>query len=369
MIEHYDYLKQNLRNASPLVTQWAQSNDITMLDFDNCLYDVNFDNYCIRSYLKHTKENYSGLAIVECHPFFENDELYTQRRNTIVQIAHDLNLDYFFLRADYSLWLDKPESNKTFYPDWYFRQRQWSTENNHITYNFDKPRNYNFSCGNKSNLRIEKIYNYIECYRRHREDWYITIYDSPQHKISESTSENFPGLSDCQKHLWDSEIRQTIKEYENDVEFPDIYFTHPHSLIFPVHTNSYCNLVMEHSMEIAILSEKSYKPFIAKQIPIYLAGIGAANALKNLGFDLFYDFIDHTLYDNLHINNHRDVQNFAIRINRVHELIDDLYKTNFTDFFHDSNTKQRLQSNQDYFFSDEIDKLTIKHLDKLVQVL
>jgi hypothetical protein len=336
-----------------------------MLDFDNCMFDKKFDEH-ILDFLKYAKNNSQFLAIVECHPFFEDDELYIRQKNSILQIAHDLNIDYFFLTSDYNLWLDTFKTNKTFHPDWYFRQRQWSIENNYRSYNFDKVRNYNFSCGNKSNFRTEKIYNYIECYRRRRLDWFITIYDHPHAKISETSSNNFAGLSGIQQQLWDTEIKHTIKEYKNDVEVPDIYFTNPHCVIFPVHTNSYCNLVMEHTMEVPVLSEKSYKPFIAEQIPIYLAATNAARALSYLGFDLFYDFIDHTQYDTVTVNNSRIPENFTTRIDKVHDLIDNLYTTNITDFFHDTKTKLRLKQNQDYFYSNEIDKLCVRHLDKLL---
>ncbi len=362
---YYDYLTHNLKNASPLVTQWAKSNNVMMLDFDNCMFDKDFDTH-INDYLKHTKEKSSILAIVECHPFFSEDELYNRRKNTILNLVNDLNIDYFFLTADYNLWLDQPELNKTFHPDWYFRQRQWSIENNYKSYNFDKVRHYNFSCGNKSNFRTEKIYNYIECYRRQRSDWFITIYDHPHAKISQVTSNNFTGISIEQQQLWDLEIRHTIKEYENDVEFPDIYFTNPHCVIFPVHTNSYCNLVMEHTMEVPVLSEKSYKPFIAEQIPIYLAATNAARALSYLGFDLFYDFVDHTQYDTLTVNNSRVPENFTKRIDQVHSMIDKLYNTDFVEFIHDSRTKQRLKENQEYFYSNKIDEMCIRHFDQLL---
>jgi hypothetical protein len=66
------------------------------------------------------------------------------------------------------------------------------------------------------------------------------------------------------------------------------------------------------------------------------------------------------------MNNSRSPQNFTKRIDKVHELIDNLYTTNITDFIHDPNTKQRLKFNQDYFYSDEIDKLCVRHLDKIL---
>lgn len=360
----YNYLSHNLKNSSPLVTQWADSNNVMMLDFDNCMFDKGFDEH-ILEFLKYTKENSQFLAIVECHPFFSTDELYLQKQSTIEKIAQDLNLDYFFLTADYNLWLENTNIKRTFHPDWYFRQRQWAIDNNYKSYNFDKTRAYNFSCGNKSNFRTEKIYNYIECYRRRRPDWFITIYDHPHAKISEKTSEIFAGLFDEQRQLWDNEIRYQIKNFTYDYELPDIY-DNPHSTIFPVHTNAYCNLVMEHTMEVPVLSEKSYKPFIAEQIPIYLAATNAARALSYLGFDLFYDFIDHNRYDTIIVNNIRIPENFTKRIDKVHELIDELYKTNFMQFVSDAATKQRLKFNQEYFYSDEIDKLCVKHLNQLL---
>ena len=60
------------------------------------------------------------------------------------------------------------------------------------------------------------------------------------------------------------------------------------------YTQAYCNIVTEseicelpfgRDINLPIITEKSYKPFIAKQIPIFLAAKGHIKYLKSLGFE------------------------------------------------------------------------------------
>jgi len=120
-------------------------------------------------------------------------------------------------------------------------------------------------------------------------------------------------------------------------------------------------------MEIEILSEKSFKPFIAKQIPVYLAHAGACNMLSKLGFDLFYDFVDHTQYDSIGLGLiGRFPEPFINRIDQVHQLLDSLYTTNLTDFINNLDVKHRLEKNCEHFYSNTIDQLCIQQLSKLL---
>lgn len=363
--EQYDFQTCNLKDASPLITAWAEKNQIGMFDFDECMFDCAYEGI-IQEHLIWVKNNYSTLAIVESHPFFTNDTWYQKRLTYIKEVAGAIKLPLIFLTANYKLW-DNIHSNSAFYPGWYIRQRHWAKQMNYRDFVFAENRKYNFSCGNKANLRSEKIYNYIECYRRKRKDWYITIYNHPSARISDIEGKNIAGLTKEQVEIWNNEIRDNIPEFQNDLVLPDNFPTNPHATLFPVHTDSYCNLVMEHSMEVAILSEKSFKPFIARQIPIFLAHTGAATAVSNLGFDIFFDFIDHNKYDFVEsIPGYRITENFTLRIDKVHELIDELYKTNFSDFIHDPTTRERLKQNQNYFYSDEIDKKAITQFEQLL---
>lgn len=361
---YYDYLEWNFKDSSPLISNWANTNGISLFDFDNCMFDKEFDSF-ILNHLLWIKNTASLVIVVECHPFFSTDALYQQRKKTIIDLANDINLNYGFFTSDYKLWLDPNESKYTFHPDWYFRQKKWAKDNCYTDFKFAVERKYNFACGNKANYRTEKIYNYIESYRRRRKDWLITMYNNKDLPWDTTDGFHFASLRKEQAELWNNEIRHNLPYYEYDYDEFEKY-DNPHSTLFPVHLHSYCNLVMEHTMEVPVLSEKSYKPFIAKQIPVYLAAIRAAEALKYLGFDLFYDFINHDDYDDLHINEWRRPENFTMRIDRVHQLIDKLYTTNFTEFFHLPETQARLQANQDYFYSDAIDHICIKHFDQLL---
>jgi hypothetical protein len=63
--------------------------------------------------------------------------------------------------------------------------------------------------------------------------------------------------------------------------------------------NSYINLVSESSgknSEVIFITEKSIKPFVYQQIPIFLATPGIVQHLRQYGFDLFDDIINHS-YD------------------------------------------------------------------------
>lgn len=360
----YDYLECNFRDSSPLISSWAEKHGIAMFDFDNCMFDKKMETV-IDDHLKWVKDTAKILIIVESHPYFLTDERYVQRKETLEKCCNELNIPYGFFTADFNLWLDHNDSKSTFHPEWYFRQKKWAKDNQYPLYNFLTQRKYNFSCGNRSNYRTEKIFNYIECYRRRRSDWLITLYNHTASPFNVYDGCIFTCLTDYQKQIWINEIKDHAPNYKYDYDKFE-KSDNPHSTLFPVHLDSYCNLVMEHSMELPILSEKSYKPFLAKQIPIYLAAIRSAEALSCLGFDLFYDFVDHNQYDTVHINDCRIPENFTIRINKVHQLIDKLYETNFTEFFHLSETQARLQANQDYFYSDAIDKLCINHFEQLL---
>jgi hypothetical protein len=98
-----------------------------------------------------------------------------------------------------------------------------------------------------------------------------------------------------------------------------------------------------------------------------LAHAGCCAFLTKLGFDLFYDFVDHNAYDNIGLGfTNRFPEPWVERVDQVHELIDNLYTTNFVDFINDPNTKLRLENNCEHFYSDSIDKMCIERFDQLL---
>jgi hypothetical protein len=84
----------------------------------------------------------------------------------------------------------------------------------------------------------------------------------------------------------------------------------------PVYQESLFHIVAETTVEELYLSEKTYKVFNAGQIPILCARKGAVQHLRDLGFDMFDDIIDHNYYD--------QVDDWQLRILQMHEVLDQL---------------------------------------------
>lgn len=75
--------------------------------------------------------------------------------------------------------------------------------------------------------------------------------------------------------------------------------------------------------KIYTFTEKTIKPFLAKQIPLFFALPGHLNILRNLGFDLFDDVINNS-YDN--------EQNHTKRLDLILDEIERLLKIDLVDF-------------------------------------
>jgi hypothetical protein len=66
-------------------------------------------------------------------------------------------------------------------------------------------------------------------------------------------------------------------------------------------------------------SEKTLKPFLAHQIPMIFGLYGLNGILRDLGFDLFDDFINHTSYENIR-NPHQRLKEMCKELKRLLEL-------------------------------------------------
>lgn len=114
--------------------------------------------------------------------------------------------------------------------------------------------------------------------------------------------------------------------------------------------NSHIDLVTENvcytpnnEFEIVTMTEKSIKPLLYYQIPLYVAQKNHAKYLKNLGFDLFEDVFP------LNYDNESDTN----RIDMIIDMINDKKNFDFNAFFKEN--KNRFISNRnlciDYSFS------------------
>lgn len=346
-------------DAGALVDNWAEHNRVFLFDFDELMYSQ-CTELVIHSTLNEAKiQNYKIIAVVESHPFFKEptgrDERYKNKNQLLVDILKKYKFPFMMLTANWVNW-QKPLMPESFFPCWFFRLRNFAIKYNYQDYKFPIDRKYNFSCCNYSNLRSEKILNYIYCFKKYRRDWYLTIYDRPDRSISALDITQVPNLTSNNRDIWNKEILPNLKPYEYDLLNGEQL--NAYSTIFAGHTDAYCNIVVEHSAEIEIVSEKSFKPFIAEQVPVYVGQQGITKFIESLGFDVFRDFIDYTKYDAL--------DSFVDRIEAMHQEIDNLYNNGDPgNFFKQPTVQSRLKKNKELFYSDHIDLLTIYYLDKL----
>ena len=93
-----------------------------------------------------------------------------------------------------------------------------------------------------------------------------------------------------------------------------------HTANDPAYVDSYINLVPESHMHTGELfvSEKTFKPLLAGQMAFWLAAHGTVAFLRDLGFDMFDDYIDHA-YDR-ETNWHRRIDLIHQELNRMIDL-------------------------------------------------
>jgi hypothetical protein len=129
--------------------------------------------------------------------------------------------------------------------------------------------------------------------------------------------------------------------------------------------DSYCNIVTETECEewpyennnnLPAVSEKSYKPFIAKQIPIYLAARGHLKYLKSLGFETMNDLLPYG-YDDF---------NVIEKIKAIVSIVEfGKKRKNFIRDFYNTHTKE-IEHNYNLVTSDKVDQLILNQIKEFL---
>ena len=112
----------------------------------------------------------------------------------------------------------------------------------------------------------------------------------------------------------------------------------------PAFSDSYLNIISEHSYEAKFITEKTVKPIAAGQLFLMVGPCGAIQHLRELGFDTFDDLIDHAHYDN-----EPDVHT---RLIKMFEVGTDVFKSGIEQMYID--TYHRREANIAYLFGDEL---------------
>lgn len=121
---------------------------------------------------------------------------------------------------------------------------------------------------------------------------------------------------------------------------------------FKNYTQGYVHLLCETYVEYNFLSEKSYKPLMAGQMPMVFGCPDIMRMFQDLGFDLFFDIIDHAYYDS--------VPDWKTRISKMLNIVEQVDQLPLNKIFAD--TVARRQKNLELLYSNTIESSVIARL-------
>ena len=174
--------------------------------------------------------------------------------------------------------------------------------------------------------------------------------------------------------FWETEFPETVPDnyYEFKKMWPyktivekEIYGSglDGHLIDHPAFHDAYCHIVTETETEefpydrninLPHVSEKSFKPFLSKQIPLLLAPRGQMTYLEGLGFEVMHDFVPEN-FDNLNTMNRIDA--IVNIVKRGKEYAKDFYFSHL----------QEIKHNYELANSDKVERLVLDSMGKFVK--
>ena len=130
----------------------------------------------------------------------------------------------------------------------------------------------------------------------------------------------------------------------------------------PAYTRAYCNIVTESECEeypynrninLPVITEKSYKPFMAGQVPIMFAARGHIAYLKGLGFEMMEDLLPMG-YDQMNIP--QKISAIVAIVSNGDEFIEDFY----------FNHLREIKYNYELINSTKVDDLVLQNIKDIL---
>lgn len=312
----------------------------------------NFNFFPLIQYLKkNDHELYKKLiklnikiTSVDSYKYTNNNEInFLHQFTGKLNVPNQMSRNTFIFTFDTDLY-GQPENNIFYYCIYLFMWVIAPSKIGNIN-NINTKYLFTSASRNFNNYRPGKIYNYI---RLKEKTYYDQILISKFRLGSPFEMYHFNKFKDLDLFL---DARQIKEEYDT---WPLAEENSTNGLVqsvwtfdLPVYKDSLFHIVAENTVEEFFISEKTYKVFNAGQIPILCARKGAIQHLRDLGFDVFDDIINHNHYD--------QESDWKIRINRMHEILDHLATLDHEQIKFD--TYQRRLYNQQRLVSVDLQKL------------
>ena len=148
----------------------------------------------------------------------------------------------------------------------------------------------------------------------------------------------------------------------NELLDPELNFARDHSINHDAYIKAYCNIVTESECEeypynrninLPVITEKSYKPFMAGQVPIMFAARGHTAYLKGLGFEMMEDLMP-VGYDQMTIP--QKISVIVAIVSNGKDFITDFY----------FNHLREIKHNYELFNSTKVEKVVINRIKDII---
>jgi hypothetical protein len=113
------------------------------------------------------------------------------------------------------------------------------------------------------------------------------------------------------------------------------------------------NIVTETEVDLPYISEKTCKPFIARQIPLIVGSRGVNKFLSDVGLDMFEDIIPWQTWD--------DEPDLTTRLEKIVDCVENwiLYGDILQNY---KNARKRVERNKKYFHSEEFRNVLMQQM-------
>ena len=178
-----------------------------------------------------------------------------------------------------------------------------------------------------------------------------------------------------------SRIEQDFDDEYNDLDLPNFYeykkllpisyyedttdhgkIARDHAVDHPAFKDAYCNIAVESACEeypyegninLPVITEKSYKPFRARQIPLIIGARGHYAYLKSLGFEMMEDLLP-LGYDDMPFL--QKVDAVVSTVAKGREFAKDFYFSHLPEIHH----------NYELVISDKVDNLILQRIKDML---
>jgi hypothetical protein len=122
-----------------------------------------------------------------------------------------------------------------------------------------------------------------------------------------------------------------------------------------VYRNCAVNLVTETDIDLTYISEKTCKPFMARQIPIIVGSAGVNKFLQDIGLDMFVDIVPWESWDS--------EIDFTIRLQKIVDFTEQwICSGTILDDYH--RVLDRVEYNKQYFHSEKFRNKIMTQMDQ-----